>query len=649
MSRLVKESEINDIIFEDLPSDDDSISSIDNSDDDETYLPKLSVPTCPQFVVVESSSSSDIEEEDVEIFNIEENRSYILPSPKKTRSSRRINQNEIKNNKCVTKNHRTLFPPIQQNFEIRENEELAVPLPDENVIPENGSFQQTEFIDPIWSKKNNINIEIVPFDCSQGPTNILDTINEITPLSVFKLLITDEIINYITFQTNLYANQIYLKNGKPYSETNANEINDFIGLNLLMGIKKQCSYRDYWSSAPDLHDDYISNIMPVNRFSWLLSHLHLNDNSVIPKKGDANYDKLYKVRPFLNLILKNSQAVYNPNRIVAIDESMIKFKGRHSSKQYMPKKPIKRGYKVWALADKYGYLWNFDVYTGKSGDTVEKNLGARVVKNLSAPLKNKNYFLYFDNYFTSYPLMSYLKSNGIYACGTVNMTRKHLPQLKDDKSLKQGEYDWNTDQFSISIIKWKDKRSVSLLSNFHNPTDTDIVPRRAKDGTLTMIPCPKILKDYNENMNCVDKLDQNKKSCQIDRKSQKWWHRIFFHFIDIAVVNAHVIYTQSTGTTITMKNFRRDISRELLNKTIVCKRQSKSTKKSPAEIKKHKPFVPDSLRLEKSAHQPKISTRRRCAKCSTREKEVRTEWMCAVCNVPLCITKNRNCFADHHK
>ncbi|CAI6357631.1 unnamed protein product [Macrosiphum euphorbiae] len=293
--------------------------------------------------------------------------------------------------------------------------------------------------------------------------------------------------------------------------------------------------------------------MPVNRFSWLLSHLHLNDNS----------------------------AVYNPNRIVAIDESMIKFKGRHSSKQYMPKKPIKRGYKVWALAD-------------------------------------------------NYPLMSYLKSNGIYACGTVNMTRKHLPQLKDNKSLKQGEYDWNTDQFSISIIKWKDKRSVSLLSNFHNPTDTDIVPTRAKDGTLTMIPCPKVLKDHNENMNWVDKLNQNKKSCQIDCKSQKWWHRIFFHFIDIAVVNSHVIYTKSTGTTITMKNFR-------------------PLKKSPVEIIKHKPFVPESLRLEKSAHQPKISIRRRCAKCSTREKEVRTEWMCAVCNVSLCITKNRNCFADHHK
>lgn len=192
---------------------------------------------------------------------------------------------------------------------------------------------------------------------------------------------------------------------------------------------------------------------------------------------------------------------------------------------------------------------------GKSGNTSEKSLGARVVKQLLAPLQNKNYFLYFDNYFTIYPLIKYLKSKGINACGTVNMTRKFLPELKNDKSLNQGEYDWRVDQNSISIVKWKDKRSVALLSNFHDPKNTDLVPRTAKDGTVTMIPCPKVLNDYNQNMNCVDKLDQNKKSCKIDRKSKKWWHRIFFHFLDIAVVNSHVVYKQSTGNIITMKNF----------------------------------------------------------------------------------------------
>lgn len=66
---------------------------------------------------------------------------------------------------------------------------------------------------------------------------------------------------------------------------------------------------------------------------------------------------------------------------------MIKFKGPHSAKQYLPKKTIKRGYKIWALADKYGYLWNFELYTEKSGDLNEKNLGARVIKQLSHPCK----------------------------------------------------------------------------------------------------------------------------------------------------------------------------------------------------------------------------------------------------------------------
>ncbi len=41
------------------------------------------------------------------------------------------------------------------------------------------------------------------------------------------------------------------------------------------------------------------------------------------------------------------QFVYNPGREIAIDEAMIK--GRSSLKQYMSKKPIKRGIKVWVL------------------------------------------------------------------------------------------------------------------------------------------------------------------------------------------------------------------------------------------------------------------------------------------------------------
>lgn len=65
---------------------------------------------------------------------------------------------------------------------------------------------------------------------------------------------------------------------------------------------------------------------------------------------------------------------------MSVDEAMIPFKGQSSLKQYMPKKPVKRGIKVWVISDATnGFVSQFEVYTGKKGDTVEKNLGARVV------------------------------------------------------------------------------------------------------------------------------------------------------------------------------------------------------------------------------------------------------------------------------
>ncbi|XP_046983924.1 ankyrin-3-like [Schistocerca americana] len=54
---------------------------------------------------------------------------------------------------------------------------------------------------------------------------------------------------------------------------------------------------------------------------------------------------------------------------------------------YLPKKPIKRGYKVWVLADKSDYAWKLDIYTGKKDNAVEKKLGERFVKHLTENIK----------------------------------------------------------------------------------------------------------------------------------------------------------------------------------------------------------------------------------------------------------------------
>ncbi|KAJ8939272.1 hypothetical protein NQ318_015230 [Aromia moschata] len=87
------------------------------------------------------------------------------------------------------------------------------------------------------------------------------------------------------------------------------------------------------------------------------------------------------------------------------------------------------------------------------------------------------------------PLMEDLLQQQIYARGTVNSTRQKLPKFKSDKELKRGEYDWYCSNSGLSAVKWRDKRSVHLLSNYHDPSSGTEVKRKKKDGTHEQVPC----------------------------------------------------------------------------------------------------------------------------------------------------------------
>lgn len=123
------------------------------------------------------------------------------------------------------------------------------------------------------------------FTSSEDVTSIIENLPVCTPIIIFNILFNDKIMSLIVFQINLYAQQKQTKTGKSFKRTNLSEIKTFIGINRLMGITKQCSYRGYWLPSPDLHDSYISSLMPVNRFGWILAHIHLNDNTGMPKKN----------------------------------------------------------------------------------------------------------------------------------------------------------------------------------------------------------------------------------------------------------------------------------------------------------------------------------------------------------------------------
>jgi len=87
---------------------------------------------------------------------------------------------------------------------------------------------------------------------------------------------------------------------------------------------------------------------------------------------------------------------------------MIAFKGRSSMKQYMPLKPVKRGYKAWCLSDSTtGFVTTFDIYTGKAQAADDGySLGKRVVIGLCGKTALDDWTVVpFDNYFTTVKLV----------------------------------------------------------------------------------------------------------------------------------------------------------------------------------------------------------------------------------------------------
>ena len=195
-----------------------------------------------------------------------------------------------------------------------------------------------------------------------------------------------------------------------------------------MGINSLPALKDYWKCDPAFHYAPIADRSTRNRFLEISRYLYFVCNDTLPQRDSPSYDRLGKVRPLIDHFSHKFKSVYLPHKEVAIDEAMIKFTGRSSLKQYMPMKPIKRGIKVWVLGDSSnGYLSNFQIYTGKVGETAETGLGARVVKYLTHDLKGKYHHVFFDNFFSSVSLLANLEKDGIYSCGTARKDRRGFP------------------------------------------------------------------------------------------------------------------------------------------------------------------------------------------------------------------------------
>ena len=70
-------------------------------------------------------------------------------------------------------------------------------------------------------------------------------------------------------------------------------------------------------------------------------------------------------------------------------------------------------------------------------------------------------------------------------------------------------------------------------------------------------------------MGGVDTGDQLQSYYGFSHRTVKWWRRLFFHLIDLAIVNAYILYLMSpcSGKRLTHAQFRIELAKQLLMET----------------------------------------------------------------------------------
>ncbi|XP_047478265.1 piggyBac transposable element-derived protein 4-like [Penaeus chinensis] len=147
------------------------------------------------------------------------------------------------------------------------------------------------------------------------------------------------------------------------------------------------------ASDPLMSSSVFATTVSRDRFDTLTSALHFANN-----EGEHRAeDRLWKLRPVIDVLDSTYRSVFVTNRNVTADESLWAFKGRHQALQYNPSKRAQRGLKVYKLCSsdgpEAGYTTAFNIYMGQ--DCGEFPASMKAIDDLmeKAKLLDKGYQL----------------------------------------------------------------------------------------------------------------------------------------------------------------------------------------------------------------------------------------------------------------
>ena len=520
---------------------------------------------------------------------------------------------------------------------------------------------------PQWTrnKQQFQDIDVAPFNDDNAGPRLPGHIDPWTskPVDYFMMFFSKEVFVEIAKHTNEYA--VYRQqlkrdiqpdySDKKWVPTTPDEIQAFIALNIIFGVSPSRRIRHYWSKNKFLHNAGVAGVMTSERFFKLSEYFHVSDRSKEPPRGSPEYDCWYKVRPILERLQVLFPMVSAPTKNQSIDEGLQPFKGRDRKIQYCPDKPRKRGFKFWIRCDaETGYVQQFQCYAGRREENVpaasRNGLIFDVVDKLTRPLHFKNHHVYFDNYYTSIPTLQYLLSKKVYACGTIQKNRGHIPAAIKQFSEKgpRGENVLFQDESepNLTICAWRDTKVVRFAGTQSNPLLLCKAQRRSGSSYLE-IPQPHLASLYGKFMGGVDNFDHLRERYRSGKPAKKAWKYLFFFLLDCALVNSYILYrstSQSFGSPFQKKHYDQFDFRMDLGPALVggFSRREITTTFEPLVFP-----VDGEQACRKHANVRLLSNRRQCAfhkkKFPSKPRHT-TVYGCLLCGIHLC----KLCHHDFH-
>ncbi|KAG5863118.1 hypothetical protein JTB14_014938 [Gonioctena quinquepunctata] len=204
-----------------------------------------------------------------------------------------------------------------------------------------------------------------------------------------------------------------------------------------------------------------------------------------------------------------------------------------------------------------------------------------------------------------------LLNQGTNCTGTLRLDRKNVPIDVKNAKLAKGN---TIARYAEGIIigKWRDKRDVSYISTEFENNMIEIETRRKEKVNK---PLPMV--QYNKYMSGIDRQDQMLSYYSAERKTIRWPKKLFMHFIDFMLLNAHHLFNKYSGSKMTLYEFRINVIKNLVPPI---------TENIPAAVTQQHKLVKRHLGDGK-----KQISRRRCQSCAKEGKRTQTIYECSTC------------------